>query len=193
MITYCLGSARQKRAYFSDFPCGLYLDNIEVLYCVSENGSNCFAIGDVPFADFTVREYLRYRRALCASVPSDADIRALGLDPNKRLRKLRPAQMRCVQFLEKTGGIGKISGKYASLIVNLDGCRARGNRAALKRLVRLFDNVYVCVTDEKFVRKHSPCRLLRFGRHVAHRRGEYKPSREFACAVPGVKRVVRVR
>lgn len=62
MITFCLGSARQKRAYFSDIG-AIVLDNVEVLFCSSEDGYNYFAIGKPPFADFTVAEYLRYMRA----------------------------------------------------------------------------------------------------------------------------------
>ncbi len=58
MTTYCTGSARQKRDYFKETDGTVVLDNVEVLFCVSENGRNYFAYGDVPFADFSVAEYL---------------------------------------------------------------------------------------------------------------------------------------
>lgn len=160
MVTYCLGSARQKRAYFAASD-AVVLDNVEVLFCASIDGKNYFAYGDVPFSSFTVSEYLKYRRALCSADVDEGDIRAFGISPDKRLCSLVPAEMRIVAFLEKT--CGKTD---RAVVVNLDGTKyTRRNAAALNRLLARVKDAYVCVTDRKFVRK-APVehRELSFGK-----------------------------
>ncbi len=161
MVTYCTGSARQKRAYFEEADGVVVLDNIEVLFCASENGRNYFAYGKVPFADFTVGDYLAYRRALCDDKVSAATIRAFGLNPRKKLGRLSPVEMRCVTFLEKTAGHTE-----KSVVVNLDGTRyTRRSGARLKKLVAAVGDAYVCVTDASFIdRGIKPAELLTFGR-----------------------------
>ena len=169
MITYCIGSARQKRTYFKDM--GFYLlDNVEVLFSVSENGRNYFAFGKVPFADFTVGEYLNYSRALESKVPDDV-IKAFGLDKNKKLGRLCEVKLRTVFLLEQTAGdVDK------PVVINLDGARAsRKNVCALKALLKHVTKAYVCVTDERFLKKaRGEYRTLRFGKSVgAHRPAFY--------------------
>lgn len=166
MVTYCIGSARQKREYFGKLDGAVILDNVEVLFCASENGRNYFAYGDVPFSAFTVREYLKYRRALCkAEIPADM-FGKLRLRANKRLGKLAPAEMRCVAFLEKTCG-----STDKPVVINLDGAKyTRRNAAALMRLVALCKDVYVCVTDKRFLRRSgATAQTLAFGTPVVKR------------------------
>ncbi|MDE7464570.1 MAG: hypothetical protein K2M48_06030 [Clostridiales bacterium] len=150
MITYCMGSARQKRDYFKDMTGAVVLDNIEVLFCASEDGRNYFAFGEIPFAGFTVSEYLNYRRAPEEVKLTDADIRAFRLSPKKRLGRLCAAQLRTVMFLELTAGKTD-----RPVVVNLDGAKyGRRNAAALRRLLSCLTSAYVCVTDRRFV-KHA--------------------------------------
>ena len=152
MVTFCLGSARQKRAYIKTVKDAVLLDNIEVLFCVSENGRNYFAYAPVPFFGFTVSDYLSYRRALCGKKLNSDDIIRFGLNPNKRMGKLSAGERRTVQFLEKTCGVTD-----KPVIVNLDGIRyGRRCGQALYRLIKAIStDVYVYITDPRFARKYS--------------------------------------
>ena len=164
MVTYCIGSARQKREYFKNMKGAVVLDNTEVLFCASENGRNYFAYGAVPFAAFTVEQYLDYRRALCGGGMDDSIIAALKLSPNKRLGSLSAVEMRCVAFIEKTGGQTE-----CPVVINLDGSKySRKNLKALERLISHCAQAYVCVTDKRFVKHaHGVFKTLAFGKPTA--------------------------
>ena len=185
MVTYCLGSARQKREYFKDASGVVVLDNVEVLFCASENGRNYFAFGDVPFGGFTVGEYVRYKCACVCAVPSAAWIKELGLNPDKRLKRLSPAEMRAADFLAMTGG-----STDSAVVVNLDGARySRKNAAALKKLLKAVNSAYVCVTDERFLRlADKSSKTLRFGKSVKSMRPAFYAARQLAKKL-GAKRV----
>ncbi len=190
MITYCTGSARQKREYFKEASGTVQLDNLEVLFCASENGRNYFALGDVPFKDFTVEEYLNYRRALCSEKCDRTTIAAFGLIPRKKLGALCAAEMRCVQFLEKTAGHTD-----KAVVINLDGTRySLKNRIALERLIRRISDggaseIYVCVTDDIFLRRMpASAKKLAFGKPVRKIRPRFYTAKRLAKAI-GAKRV----
>ena len=174
MITYCIGSARQKRAYFKTLKDAVVLDNAEVLFCASENGRNYFAYGYIPFAGFEVGEYLAYRRALCREKVEDATVRAFGLDPRKRLEKLCAAELRTLTFLEKTAGA-----TADPVVVNLDGAKyTRKNVRTLNRLLARFtSDVYVCVTDMRFVKKANCHMTMEFGKSKGRRPKFYTAKR----------------
>jgi len=161
MVTYCIGSARQKRDYFKAAEGAVVLDNVEVLFCASENGRNYFAYGDVPFGDFTVEEYLKYRRALCKEKVTNATLDKYGISPRKRLKRLSAAELRIVMFLEKTAGRTD-----KAVVVNLDGTRySARNNAALKRLLSGLSEAYVCVSDARFLKyADKNVRTLEFGK-----------------------------
>ena len=150
MVTFCLGSARQKRAYVKTVKDAVLLDNIEVLFCVSENGRNYFAYAPVPFFGFTISDYLSYRRALCGKRLDESDIIRFGLNPKKRMGKLSAGERRTVQYLEKTCG-----STDKPVIINLDGIRyGKRSSAALYRLIKAIStDVYVYVTDPRFARR----------------------------------------
>ena len=132
MVTYCIGSARSKREYFANMDGVVILDNVEVLFCASENGKNYFAYGDVPFGSFTVEEYLTYRRALCTEPFSVNSLAPFDIPGSKRVSRLLPAEMRCVMFLEKTMGHTD-----KAVVINLDGTKyTKKNNASLKRLLK---------------------------------------------------------
>lgn len=185
MVTYCIGSARQKRAYFAESGDNVVLDNVEVLFCASENGRNCFAIGDVPFATFTVAEYLNYRRALCREKAPISMLERFGISENTRLGRLTPVEMRCVAFLEKTAGRTE-----SPVVVNLDGARyTRREAELLNNLLKTVSVAYVCVTDRRFVKKRPPdAKVLTFGNGRTGGRPTFYSARLLAKRI-GAKRV----
>ena len=169
MVTFCLGSARGKRAYIKTVKDAVLLDNIEVLFCASENGRNYFAYAPVPFGEFKVCDYLRYRRALCGEKVIVSDIKKFGINPNMKMRKLSAAARRTVQFLEKTCGKAD-----RPIIINLDGIRySRRCLTALRRLVKAIPESYVFVTDKRFVRrfkdKHKTVMFGKQSHFLSHR------------------------
>lgn len=176
MVIFCIGSARRKREYFKKLPDAVVLDNTEVLFCASENGYNYFAYGAVPFAGFTVEEYLRYRRA-----SEDAEVlRRLGLKPNKRLGGLCSAENRAVEYLARAGA-GKCA-HGAPIVVNLDGTAySRRNVRALKRLLLCLADAYVCVSDNRFLRGLSAATpVMRFGKSGKAVRPKFYAARALA-------------
>lgn len=142
----------------------MLLDNIEVLFCASENGRNYFAYAPVPFGSFRVGDYLRYRRALCGEKIQPSDIEKFGINPKKRMRRLCAAERRIVQFLEKT--CGKTD---KPVIINLDGIRySRRNMTALKRLLAVVPQAYVFVTDKRYTSRFR-------GEHLTQTFGSQSP------------------
>lgn len=184
MVTYCIGSARGKRAYFQ---AGEYvlLDNEEVVFCASENGYNYFAYGSAPFSAFAVREYLDYMRALCPQKVTDADILRFGLDPSARLSTLSPVKRRALSYLEKTGGKSELVP-----VVNLDGTRyGLRARRELRRLVREIGDCYVCVSDMRFLRHaERGARVLKFGKSVKRGRPRFFAAKRLAGEL-GITRI----
>ena len=169
MVTFCLGSARAKRAYVKTIEDAILLDNIEVVFCVSENGRNYFAYAPVPFSEFTVYDYLSYRRALCGEKLIASDIKRFGINPKRKMGRLSAAERRNVQFLEKTCGKAD-----KPIIINLDGIRyTRSGMAALCRLRAVVPDAHVFVTDRRCAaRYHGECDTKMFGaqsKHSTHR------------------------
>lgn len=177
MVTYCIGSARQKREYFNSMRGAIVLDNVEVLFCASENGRNYFAYGAVPFAAFTVSQYLNYRRALVGGEIETCMLKTFGLSPNKRLGGLTAAQMRCVAFLEKTCGRTD-----APVVINLDGSKyTRKNFKTLARLLAFCPDAYVCVTDARYVKhERRAFKMLAFGKPVGRVRPKFYAAKILA-------------
>ena len=187
MVTYCIGSARQKCAYFRDSD-AVVLDNSEVLFCASENGRNYFAIGKPLFASYTVEQYVKYK---CAATPTQepdaSEFIKLGISPRKRVGRLTTAEMRAVDFLAQTGGKTD-----RAVVVNLDGTKySRRCQAALARLVRALpvNDVYVCVSDPRFL-KHaeSNVKTLEFGKRADGKRPSFYSARILAARL-GAKKV----
>ncbi len=189
MITFCTGSARQKRAYFEEASGVVVLDNVEVLFCASENGRNYFAFGEVPFSTFTVDDYLKYRRALNVgeiSANIDVFLRKQKLSGLRRLKYISPVQMRIVSYLEKTAGVTD-----KSVVINLDGTRyTRSLNRQLKRFIaEIPTDVFVCVTDNRFVDKADPgYKTLAFGKKIDGVKPKFTAAKKLARRV-GAKHV----
>lgn len=177
MVTFCLGSARQKRAFIKTVKDAILLDNIEVLFCVSENGRNYFAYAPVPFSGFSVYDYLKYRRALCGQKLIVSDIKAFGINPQKKLGRLSAAERRTVQLLEKTCGKAD-----KTVIVNLDGIRyTRRCMAALNRLLSFLPEAYVFVTDKRFItRFKQKNNVMTFGEQSKSRSHRFYAAKALA-------------
>ena len=68
MIVYCLGDAKAKRAAFRAADGGINsmsIDNDEILTVLKNDGKTYFAVGDIPFADMSVSEFVAYSKSLC--------------------------------------------------------------------------------------------------------------------------------
>lgn len=186
MVIFCTGSARRKREYFKKRDNVLLLDNIEVLFCASENGRNYFAYGKVPFANFTVIDYLRYRCALCGKTPTENDVKAFGLSPKSRIGRLAFAERRCVTLIEKSE---MTNGK--DVVVNLDGAKySKKNGAALNRLLsNCSGDVYVCITDNRFEKKTKRThKTLAFGCPQSKRkRPEFYAAKKLARMIDATR------
>ncbi|MCH5161724.1 MAG: hypothetical protein J1G04_06810 [Clostridiales bacterium] len=185
MVTFCTGSARQKRAYFMNDKDAVFLDNTEVLFCASEDGKNYFAYGDLPFADFTVSDYLNYARALKSEKVTRQAIEDFGISPDIKIKKLSPVQYRCVQFLEKTRGA-----KQKKLVINLDGAKfSKKSARGLAALISKADEVYVCVTDDRYITRYKrDCKVLSFGKSVKKSKPKFYSARILAKRI-GAKRI----
>ena len=185
MVTFCIGSARQKRAYFMDDKNAVFLDNSEVLFCASEDGKNYFAYGDLPFSDFSVADYLHYARALKSEKVTRQTIEKFGICPDTKIKKLSPVQHRCVQYLEKTTGT-----KQQKLVINIDGARYnRKSAAVLDKLIQQADDVYICVTDDRYITRYKKeYKILSFGKAVKKSRPKFYAARILAKRI-GAKRI----
>lgn len=177
MVTFCLGSARQKREYFYKLDNAVVLDNVEVLFCASENGRNYFAYGAPPFSEFSVRDYLAYRRALIGGFTDSDLLGRFKIKDGKRMGALCDAERRCVAFAEKAA-----SASEKTIVVNLDGTQySRRNMRALVRLLSECENAFVCVTDKKFVKRSGiEHKILFFGKLVTARRPRFYAARMLA-------------
>lgn len=188
MVTYCIGSARNKRTYFEEASGVVTLDNVEVLFCASENGRNYFAFGDVPFKSFTVDDYLKYRRALCVGDVSpniDRFLKKQNINGNKKLGRISPVQMRVVTYLEKTAGVTQ-----KAVVINLDGTKySRKLNAQLKAFLAAIGDAYVCVTDKRFLEKADKgYKTLEFGKTKGEGKATFVAAKILARRV-GAKKV----
>lgn len=184
MVTFCLGSARAKRAYIKEVKDAILLDNIEVLFCVSENGRNYFAYAPVPFYGFTVCDYLRYRRALCGQKLDEDSIKRFGINPKKRIGRLSAGELRTVQFLEKTCGATD-----KPVIVNLDGIRyGRRCAASLRRLLNILPDAYVFITDARFAKRfRGKSNTMTFGSQSKHSLHRFYAAKALAQQIGATK------
>ncbi len=79
MVTYYIGNIREKRFLFRKYKTrAAVADNCDVLAHFKLNGKVCFVLGDIPYGDMRVGEYLAYARALKTRLPlTDAAAAAL--------------------------------------------------------------------------------------------------------------------
>lgn len=166
MIVYCLGDAKAKRAAFRSTDGGansMSIDNDEILTVLKNDGKTYFAVGEIPFADMSVSEFVSYGKSLCKTQPAHrreisyyAKLFGFKSVMCKKLKKLSVPQYRMAQFLTK------YDLSVRDVYVNFDGLEySRANKKAvngfLSKIKRYF-NIYVGVSDFRFTRYGSAVR-----------------------------------
>lgn len=160
MIVYCLGDAKAKRAAFRSTDGGINsmsIDNDEILTVLKNDGKTYFAVGDIPFADMSVSEFVAYSKSLCKTQPARrretsyyAKLFGFKSVMNKKLKKLSVPQYRMAQFL------AKYDLSVRDVYVNFDGLEySRANKKALEGFlskIKRYFNIYVGVSDYRFMR-----------------------------------------
>ncbi len=158
-IIYCIGSPESKRRFFrksvsEEF---VYADNDEVLASVSKNGCTYFLIGDMPFADMTVRQFVSYngsiirrgktqREGLGAFLWKSCRTVILYKAAVKNMPRVAYRAMQCYALITE---------KTAEVALNFDGTEfSRRNMRNIRRLAgylaRRF-RVMVSVADARFI------------------------------------------
>ncbi|MDE6398675.1 MAG: hypothetical protein K2L51_05085 [Clostridiales bacterium] len=158
MVTYYIGNIRQKRMLFREKRAGAAVaDNSDVLADFRLNGKVCFVLGDVPYGDMRVGEYLAYARALKTRLPlSDAGVRALLRRVGVRVRADRKMRSLPRELFRGVLLAAAFDDGMQSAWINLDGVAySFFTRARVRKLVRgiarRFGEVHVAVSDHRFI------------------------------------------
>jgi len=163
MVTYCIGDVFKKRAYFKKMigDSIVNVDNDEITNVFFKKGKPYFeSVGGLPFKNFTVLEFVRYRRALI-----DDEIMAVGTlkkllkeyKVNKKLnckiKRLSTIEYRTVCL------IAKLNSNADFVCLNFDGLKETYfNRLKLNKLLKILKhkfNVYLATTDKKLIPKEG--------------------------------------
>ena len=162
MITYYIGNVKQKREWFRMRRAGAALaDNGDVLADFRWRGKVCFVMGDIPFGNMRVGEYLAYARALktdtsLSGVQAARLLRKAGIkaDPRKKMAALPREIYRAVLLA------AALEEDTRTVWLNFDGIAyrrrvARRIHAVLRRLNRSFAEVHASVSDYRFIPKKA--------------------------------------
>lgn len=158
MVTYCVGNPNVKRKAFHRESDNVLvsIDNDEVIASFEAKKRRYYVVGDVPFADLTVSEYILYQRSLVSKIVlSPANIVVLlkkyGVKAklNTPLSKLSRCDYRVITF------IARVRETTETVYINFDSLEYnRKNRhnvgVFIKQLGKKY-NVYVAVTDSRFI------------------------------------------
>ena len=162
MITYYIGNVQKKRAYFRQhFKDSVGVDNCDVSASIDLKGKACIVLGDIPFGNMSVGEYLCYSRALLERLP---------LTHNAAKMYLRRAGLK-VRLNVKLGQLNRFIYRLVLLAaamrdevkdiwLNLDGIAysfvtMRRVRSVLKRIEGGRVNLHVAVSDYRMVPKSA--------------------------------------
>ncbi len=162
MVTYYIGNIRDKRKYFRrKREYAASADNCDVLADFRLGGKICFVLGDIPYGDMRVGEYLGYACALKTRLPlNDAAakemLRRVGLRVNldRKLRRL-PREIFRVLLLATA-----VESSTREVWLNLDGVAySFFSRKRIRRMVRRmkknYENVHVAVSDVRFIPRRA--------------------------------------
>lgn len=158
MFTYYIGNVREKRHFFRRKRENAALaDNCDVLADFRLNGKVCFVLGDIPYADMRVGEYLGYALALTTKLPLGEGgakdlLRKAGLriGTGKKMGRLSRLQFRAVMLA------ASLAENKREIYINLDGiayslfAKYKMN-VWLSRLGRRYNSVHVAVSDYRFI------------------------------------------
>ena len=158
MITYYIGNVREKRMFFRKTRIDAALaDNCDVLADFKLNGKVCFVLGEIPYADMRVGEYLGYARALKTRLPlSDSAAKELlekagtRVSLCKRMGKLNRLTFRAVLLA------AALTDATRESWLNLDGIAYSffmrlHMRRMLNRIAKNYEHVPVAVSDYRFI------------------------------------------
>lgn len=160
MVTYCLGNAVAKRKTFLKSNDGVIVDNDEVLAVYYKKGKEKFVLGEAPFSNFTVWEYLSYTNSLISRHPLNLEeikdiLSKVGLKINPK---------RKIKHLDRVSCLGirlasKIMPETKKIYINLDGLKYSIRMA--KKLKNLLNSIsayeiMLAVSDSKFVPVSEP-------------------------------------
>ena len=158
MITYYIGNVRVKRKMFREKrENSAEADNPDVLADFMLNGKVCFVLGDIPFSDMRVGEYLAYARALKTRLPLSASgakelLRRVGVKIPlwRKMAQLTRLQFRFVLLA------AAYNDDTRQVWLNLDGIAYSAftrisARKMLSALERGFGEVHVSVSDYRFI------------------------------------------
>lgn len=174
MVVYCLGSPEAKRARLkcAEKESGtMCLDNAEVIYTFREGGDTYFALGDIPFKELSVAEYVAYERSLGPNpVVGEREIGyytrlfSFALRPGTKLGRLDAVRFRMAQLLAAYD----LSVRRA--YVNFDGMlysrRAAKRLDAFIRGAGKYMDLYVYVSDYRFLPAGATVRYYSTGGQV---------------------------
>lgn len=158
-VIYCIGLAQKKRAYFRREvnEGAVFADNDEVLAGFPENGRTFFVIGDYPFKDMGVYEFVRYNRmVLSGDAPSKKEVSDfLRKATGKRVSLKRKLGKLCLFGYRAVTVISKCTEKTERVAVSFDGCLySPSKERALRRFVSAlskYKEVLVSVSDSRFI------------------------------------------
>lgn len=159
MVVYCLGEAEAKRASFrraGETAGVMSIDNDEILLSLGSGGRTYFGIGEIPFADMTVAEFVAYSKSLIKAQPVReretryyARLFGFKLNVRKKLKGLSVVKYRMAQFL------AEYDLSVQNVYVNFDGfAYCRKNRRRLDKFlckIRKYFNIFVAVSDYRFI------------------------------------------
>ena len=159
MITYCIGDVKAKRKYFLEQAVeekNEYLDNDELLAVKEEGGKTMFAVGEIPFSNMKVGDYITYQRSSVTKnavrvqeVKYYSKLFALDLSLRKKMRSLCVIDYRKAQFLSN------YTLTVRSVYINLDGfLYSKKNRKKLEKFInglRRYFHLYISISDSRFI------------------------------------------
>lgn len=177
MIKYYMGDVRQKRFLFrSQKTNAAVADNSDIIADCKLNGKICFVLGDIPFGDMCIGQYLSYARALKTKIAlSDYAKRALLKKAGVRVSLCRKMKTLPRELFRGVALAAAIDDDSKQAWLNLDGvafshAARRRVRRMLRGVERHFSEVHVAVSDSRFIPKKAPALLAKDGELVAERR-----------------------
>lgn len=158
MINYCVGNVGHKRNYFRSQKDEsiVSIDNDEVLSTFMLDKKLYFIIGDIPFANMSIYQYISYFRALTINIPlKKAQIKkelkniAFNRAISCYMKNLSVVEYRLVNLAAKLQPTTK------TIYINFDGVEFNNKNKMLinrylKHLSKKFE-IFVSVSDYRFV------------------------------------------
>ena len=202
MITYCIGDIKEKRKHFLEQAVdekNEYLDNDELLAVREENGKTMFAVGEIPFSNMKVVEYITYQRSsitknsVCfREIKYYGKLFALNLPLRKKMRSLSVIDYRKAQFLSS------YTLTVRSIYINLDGVLySAKNRKQLENIIsglRRYFHLYIAVSDSRFIPLGAVIReYKREGGYDEVNSGGYKMQRVSSKLFPLQENYLKVK